>query len=112
MEGQSWSDLFRQVHEREESGEPTWIIPHALAFGCVTLFSGQPKVGKTTSIIELVCAVAAGEPSWLGLPVQTHGIPILFVDADRNDPRSLRDKIERTGATPAQMDATGSRRYL
>jgi hypothetical protein len=46
-----------------------WYIDNLIPAGSVTLFAGREKSGKTSILIDLVCAVATGEP-FLGRETQ------------------------------------------
>jgi RecA-family ATPase len=45
------------------------------------MIHGAPKAGKSYLIIDLVTAIASGEPEWLGFPVHTAG-PVLYLQLD------------------------------
>ncbi len=59
-----------------ESDEPAWLWSGYVAPSAVTLWSGWPKVGKTTMLFALLGALEKGEP-FLGLPTRAAGVLLL-----------------------------------
>ncbi len=59
-----------------EPEEPDWVWRGFIAPTAVTLWSGSPKVGKTTMLFALLEAIAAGKP-FLGLETRRHGALLL-----------------------------------
>jgi hypothetical protein len=59
-----------------EGDEPPWVVRGYVAHSAVTLWSGWPKVGKSTLLFALVSSLQEGTP-FLGLPTTESGVLLL-----------------------------------
>jgi hypothetical protein len=80
---------IRQVLDHE-AGKAPWIVEGYVARGSLTLWSGWPKVGKSTLLFALIAALQEGTP-FLGIPTQTSGV--LLLTEERTG--TLASKVER-----------------
>ena len=60
----------------DEGEEPPWIVRGYVVPSAVTLWSGWPKVGKSTLLFALVAALQEGN-LFLGLPTKRSGVLLL-----------------------------------
>jgi len=67
---------------RETPAEPPWVWEGYIARGWLAIFAGKPKVGKSTTLMGLVDAVAASANTFLDRPV--HGGPVIVVTEEGN----------------------------
>jgi predicted ATP-dependent serine protease len=73
-----------------EAGETPWLVKGYVAPGAVTLWSGWPKVGKSTLLFALISSLQEGT-AFLGL--QTNRSGILLLTEERRG--TLASKVER-----------------
>ena len=76
-----------QVTEVADGQHEDWLVPNWSEFGCVTLFSSLPKLGKSTIIAELVASAMVGR-DFYGLPL--NGSPVLLVDPENREKTLVR----------------------
>jgi hypothetical protein len=73
-----------------DAGETPWLVPGYVSLGALTLWSGWPKVGKSTLLFALMSALQEGTP-FLGLPTKQSGV--LLLTEERKG--TLASKVER-----------------
>ena len=73
-----------------DAGETSWLVEGYVALGAVTLWSGWPKVGKSTLLFALISSLQEGTP-FLGLPANRSGV--LLLTEERRGTLAL--KVER-----------------
>jgi hypothetical protein len=73
-----------------EGEETPWLVPGYVSLGALTLWSGWPKVGKSTLLFALISALQEGTP-FLGLPTERSGV-LLLTEERRG---TLASKVER-----------------
>lgn len=71
-----------EVRRRSKNRPHNWLIEGLLPLGSLVILAGDPKVGKSTLVANLVAAVAEGAP-WLGR--QTQASPILWVANEESE---------------------------
>jgi hypothetical protein len=79
----SWSELVGVAADQQED----WLIPNWSEYGCLTLFSSLPKLGKSTIVAELIACAMTGR-DFYGQPVQ--GAPVLLVDPENREKTLVR----------------------
>jgi predicted transcriptional regulator len=73
-----------------EGVQTPWLVPGYVSLGALTLWSGWPKVGKSTLIFALISALQEGT-LFLGLPAKRTGV-LLLTEERRG---TLASKVER-----------------
>jgi predicted ATP-dependent serine protease len=73
-----------------EAGETPWLVEGYVSLGALTLWSGWPKVGKSTLLFALIAALQEGAP-FLGLPAKQSGVVLLTEERKG----TLASKVER-----------------
>lgn len=73
-----------------DEGDTSWLVPGYVSLGALTLWSGWPKVGKSTLLFALISALQEGTP-FLGLPTERSGV-LLLTEERRG---TLASKVER-----------------
>jgi hypothetical protein len=83
---------FAPIAEVLRSGdeETPWLVPGYVSLGSLSLWSGWPKVGKSTLLFALISALQEGTP-FLGLPTKPSGV-LLLTEERRG---TLASKVER-----------------
>lgn len=79
----SWSELVKTAEDQTED----WLIPNWSEFGCVTLFSSLPKLGKSTIVAELVACSMTGR-DFYGQKINP--APVLLVDPENREKTLVR----------------------
>jgi AAA domain len=78
-----------EVLKGDEQGT-SWLVPGYVSFGALTLWSGWPKVGKSTLLFALLSALQEGT-SFLGLEAKRSGV--LLLSEERRG--TLASKVHR-----------------
>lgn len=74
-----------------------WQTPSRIPRGCVTLFSGNGGVGKTTMTLDLAVATITGQ-DWLGVRPTTGPVILIFCEDSRDEfHRRLSKVLARRG---------------
>jgi hypothetical protein len=60
-------------HFMSGSEEVSFLVEGLIPYGGITLLVGDRKVGKTTLLTELACAVSAGAATWAGFRLRCKG---------------------------------------
>lgn len=61
----------------ETPAEPEWLWGGYLAFGCLAVIAGKPKVGKSTLATSLAVALASGAEAFVGRAIRP--TPVVYV---------------------------------
>lgn len=64
----------------------TWIVENLIPQGGLFNLYGAPKAGKSWLALQLAVAISTNEPTFMSLPIRTHG-KVLYIQLDT--PRSL-----------------------
>jgi AAA domain-containing protein len=104
--GSSASDLyddmdFEAFTEWAEASSWEWMLENWIAGGAVHLISGDPKVGKTTLLLNMASHLMRGA-EWYGIPSKK--VPCLFLEFEPNPPRFLSGTLHAQ-ATPEENAA-------
>jgi DNA-binding Lrp family transcriptional regulator len=78
-----------EVLRADEQATP-WLVPGYVSLGALTLWSGWPKVGKSTLLFALISALQEGTP-FLGLETKRSGV-LLLTEERRG---TLASKVDR-----------------
>lgn len=87
----------------------SWLVHGMLCRGDLTLFLGEPGIGKSWLTMDLAAAVAAGKSEWLGHPLMVNGPErVLYLD-EENPEDLIFDRMTKLGMT---RDTAKNIRYL
>lgn len=81
---------WAEVCEAADAQREDWLIPNWAEYGCLTLFSSLPKLGKSTIVAELIASAMLGR-SFYGLSLNP--APVLLVDPENRE-RTTRRRID------------------
>jgi putative DNA primase/helicase len=65
-----------------EATAESWLWPGVVPSGCLTLLTGQPKVGKTQITLDAAARVSSGQPWPLGAPCEAGRAAVLELEDD------------------------------
>lgn len=86
----TWEEVCAAADAQHED----WLIPNWAEFGCVTLFSSLPKLGKSTILAQLIADIMLAR-QFFGLVVNP--APVLMVDPENRE-RTTRRRLEHAFA--------------
>jgi hypothetical protein len=80
-----------------------WLSPGRLAAGKLTIFDGDPGLGKSTLLCEFAARISRGEP----LPGGAAGPPrpVLLMSAEDDPYDTIRPRIDAAGGDPRRVIA-------
>jgi archaellum biogenesis ATPase FlaH len=78
-----------------------FAVPGMIAFGAITMISGDSGAGKSTLVTWLAHCLSRGDP-FLGINIE-RPIRCLYLDRE-NGVHVVRDRFERLGITEEQLD--------
>ena len=84
-----------------EPEEVRWLWPGRIPAGKLTVVDGDPKVGKSTSLLELGARVTTGTPMPDGTPVDRGNVVLLTAEDGLAD--TVRPRLAAAGADPDRV---------
>lgn len=80
---ESWLEVLETAEKQKED----WCIPNWCEYGCMTLFSSKPKMGKSTIMSQLIVSAMLGE-DFYGMDLNP--APILLIDPENRQKTLVR----------------------
>ncbi len=78
-----------------------WRSPGRIAAGKITILDGDPGLGKSTLLCELVARVTRGEPLPGGEREEPRGVILLSAEDDLHD--TIRPRLDAAGGDPRRV---------
>lgn len=98
---------FKRLDLTKKPPAMPWLIDGLICRGDVSLFIGNPGLGKSWLMMDLALAVSGGKDTWLGKKVNSTG-PVLYVD-EENPEDIIYGRFKSLGITET---AANSIHYL
>jgi hypothetical protein len=96
------SSSFRSLDLSKPAPETDWLVQNLIAKHDVTMFIGEPQVGKSWLTMALAVAVANNGDSYLGRAVNHHG-RVLYID-EENPEDVVRQRLKKLGLSNGAHD--------
>lgn len=93
---------FKPLDLRGPMPEFEWLVKDLILKGDITMFTGEPGVGKSWLAQALAVSMAEGDPQWLGMDLERHG-RVMYVDQE-NPLVTARHRLESLGLTDTGID--------
>lgn len=96
------ASTFKSLDLSKPAPETDWLVQNLIAKHDVTMFIGEPQVGKSWLTMALAVAVANNGNEYLGRSVNHHG-RVLYID-EENPEDVVRQRLKKLGLTDGSHD--------